>query len=85
MFPPSLLTGGNFPHKQWSSAPDGAKPSRPADAHPVAPLGRFRCGHPTQPECPMQISTQPRRSLIGEAIAFAMMLAPLTALIGWAA
>lgn len=26
-----------------------------------------------------------RRSLIGEAIALAMMLAPLTALIGWAA
>lgn len=34
----------------------------------------------------MQISPpQPRRSLIGEALAFAMVLAPLVALIGWAA
>ena len=33
----------------------------------------------------MQISsTRPRRSLIGEAVALAMMLAPLAALIGWA-
>jgi hypothetical protein len=28
--------------------------------------------------------TPSRRSLIGEAVAFAMMLAPLAALIGWA-
>lgn len=28
--------------------------------------------------------TPTRRSLIGEALALAMMLAPLTALIGWA-
>lgn len=33
----------------------------------------------------MQISPPNRRSLIGEAIAFAMMLAPLAALIAWPA
>ena len=33
----------------------------------------------------MQISPpQPRRSLIGEAVALAMVLEPLAALIGWA-
>lgn len=31
----------------------------------------------------MPNSIPPRRSLIGEAVALAMMLAPLAALIGW--
>ena len=55
----------------------------PTEAQPVPLAGS--CADTPTTECPMQIAPpQPRRSLIGEAIALAMMLAPLAALIGWA-
>ena len=62
----------------------GHAPTLPQTPNRSPPSAGSGADTPIHPECPMQISPPPRRSLIGEALALAMAVAPLAALIAWA-